>query len=41
MQQAKQTLQTEWMALGSQVLKDLQKEKKLWMPNLNRHTWDD
>ena len=29
------------MALGSQVLKDLQKEKKLWMPNLNRHTWDD
>jgi CRISPR-associated protein Cmr2 len=41
MQQAKQTLETEWMALGSQVLKDLQKEKKLWMPNLNRHTWDD
>jgi CRISPR-associated protein Cmr2 len=41
MQQAKQTLKTEWMALGTQLLKDLQKEKGLWMPNLNRHTWDD
>ncbi|PSB28966.1 type III-B CRISPR-associated protein Cas10/Cmr2 [filamentous cyanobacterium Phorm 46] len=41
MQQAKQTLETEWMALGTQVLKDLQKEKEVWMPKLNSHTWDD
>ncbi len=40
MQQAKQTLLEEWMALGTQVLQDLQKEE-VWMPKLNPHTWDD
>ncbi|MEG4968673.1 type III-B CRISPR-associated protein Cas10/Cmr2 [Microcoleus sp. B6-A1] len=41
MQQAEQTLREEWIALGNQVLKDLQNGGKPWMPNLNHHTWDD
>ena len=41
MQQAEQTLREEWVALGNQVLKDLQNGGTSWMPNLNHHTWDD
>ncbi|MCT7963011.1 type III-B CRISPR-associated protein Cas10/Cmr2 [Laspinema sp. D1] len=40
MQQAKQTLQEEWLSLGNQVLADLQGTQK-WMPKLNPHTWSD
>jgi CRISPR-associated protein Cmr2 len=40
MQQAEQTLTAEWLRLADDVLNDLQSGTS-WMPNLNRHTWND
>ncbi len=41
MQQAEQTLTEEWLRLAEDVLNHLQSGKAAWMPNLNRHTWND
>ena len=39
MSHAKQILTDEWQQLGKEVLDYLQRDD--WMPNLNRHSWDD
>ncbi|MEB3830327.1 type III-B CRISPR-associated protein Cas10/Cmr2 [Phormidium sp. CCY1219] len=40
MQQAEQTLRQEWLAVGKQVISELQ-EQLHWMPSVNPHTWTD